>query len=120
MLGYLLGGYSVAAAAKKAGVGRSTIFRWLRDDAAFTAALRAGQRQSLGELSRSLAAIDQLAVMTLAEHARDKDVPPETRRAAASDLIQRRIQAATVVDLEDRLSLLEQADGDDHDGWTPR
>ena len=35
-----------AAAATKAGVGRSTIFRWLARDEGFKEAVRAGQRQS--------------------------------------------------------------------------
>lgn len=117
VLGLLLAGFHVSTVAKKTGVGRSTIFRWLRHDEAFKDALRAGQRQSLGELSRSLAAFDQLAVATLADLARDKKIPPATRRAAANQLLQRRIQVAMVADLEDRLSMLEDAEGDIDDGW---
>ena len=119
----LLQGDTLTKAAERAGIGLATAKRWLRQEPV-REALKAGQRQTLGELARLLAARDVLAVTTLAELAQDATTPPATRRSAANALLQRRLQAAVVAELEDRLARLEEADGGDGGdggdgcGWT--
>lgn len=95
----LLQGFNLTTAAKRAGISFATAKRYMHVSAV-REALKAGQRQSLGELARMLAAFDALAVTTLADLTRDKTTPPATRRAAANQLLQRRLQAALLADAE--------------------
>jgi len=53
-IGAILSGQTVTAAAEKAGVGRATVYRWLRDDTAFLAALDAARAELLLQVRMDL------------------------------------------------------------------
>lgn len=109
---------TLAAAAKDAGVGISTLRRWLREDPAFVTAYRAAldellkdaSAQSKKNLSTALGVLAQ--IMESGENS-------QARIAAAKATIEYSLRLNEAVDVVERLEKLERAidgDGDDHEG----
>lgn len=110
---------TMAAAAKDAGVGISTLRRWLREDPAFVTAYRAvldellkdASAQSKKNLSTALDVLAQ--IMENGENS-------QARIAAAKATIEYGLRLNEAVDVVERLEKLERAidgDGDDHEGY---
>jgi hypothetical protein len=77
----LLGGASAEEAARRAGVGRSTLFRWKADDPAFREALDAGRRALVEKVRDGLVAGLGEGVQVLREAAREGDARAAARLA---------------------------------------
>lgn len=96
----------VKAAAKRAGVGQTTLWRWLKEDA-FAAEYRDARRR-LVEASVSRLASDSVAASrVLREIAEDKEAPSSSRVAAARAILEHSIKGVEVLDLEPRLKEIE-------------
>ncbi len=63
----LASGHTIAIAAESAGVARSTIYRWLKGDAAFVAAFNAWQQDMLDTARGRLLALTDTAVTAVAK-----------------------------------------------------
>lgn len=98
---------TLAKAAKAAGIGERTIYRYLAD-ADFRQALREESDKYTAHLAAALAgrAVDALA--TLDTLHRDAETPPAVRRAAARDIIAERRKAAELDTLSQRVAELEE------------
>ena len=97
---------NVAAAALEAGVGRSSLYRWM-DDQTFIAALREAESEAIAGLSRSLAGLGDAAAGAL----RDALGPGNkiTVRLRASEIvISNLLRLRELVDLEARIQALEK------------
>jgi len=106
-LAALLSCGEVKAAAKKAGVGQTTLWRWLKEDA-FIEEYRNGRRR-LVETTVSRLSSDGVAASTaLREIAEDKSAPASARVAAARAIIEHSIKGVEVLDLEPRLKEIER------------
>jgi AcrR family transcriptional regulator len=95
-----------AKAARAAKVSRSTLYRWLRDDAIFQVALEAATRQALREFSTTLVRLAQKAAQAL-DDALDSGQEIHHRLRAADIVTGRLLAVRELVDLEERLSRLE-------------
>ena len=94
--------YTEAAAA--AGIGRTTLYRWLQNDL-FKAELSKQKNELIERSSRKLAgALDQ-AVNVLIDLLEAKQ--PNIRRLAAGNLIDYCLKTADITDIEKRLKALE-------------
>src|SRR3712207_3684792 len=95
-------------AARAANVGRSTLYRWLREDANFQAALDEGTRQALKEFSTNLVRLAQKAAQALEAALDDTNDKHVHYRLRAADIVTSRLlQVRELVDLEARLAALE-------------
>ena len=103
----LLSESTIAAAAKKAGVGERTLYTWLKEPAfadAYREARREAVRQAVARLQRgSSDAVDALTSIV-----RNKRMRASTRVAAASKILELAIKAVELEDIEARLAVLEQ------------
>jgi hypothetical protein len=93
-------------AARAAKVGRTTLYRWLREDANFQAALEAATRQALKEFSANLVRLAQKAAQAL-DDALDKSQDMSHRLRAADIVTNRLLAVREAVDIEERLAALE-------------
>ena len=95
-------------AAKAANVSRTTVYRWLREDATFQAALEASTRQALKEFSANLVRLAQKAAQAL-DDALGKKQDMSYRLRAADIVTNRLLAVREAVDIEERLAALEMA-----------
>ncbi|MDT5262278.1 MAG: hypothetical protein QOC61_1282 [Acidobacteriota bacterium] len=103
----LLATGEVRAAAKDAGVGETTLWRWLKEDA-FNAAYRDRRRGLVEASAARLTADSASASKVLREIAEDTTAPASSRVAAARAIIEHSIKAVEVLDLEPRLKEIEK------------
>lgn len=96
-----------AAAARAAGVDRSTLYRWLTTDARFQAALEDATGAAIKEFSRSLVRLTDKAVKVL-ETAMSSKQKMEHRLRAADIVTSRLLAVRELVNLEERLDALEK------------
>src|SRR5215510_15130517 len=75
----LAGGASITSAAEAAGVDRSTIYRWLRDDAAFVVELNRAKRDHLDRVRGELRSLASDAVKALRDLVTSEATPPAVR-----------------------------------------
>lgn len=99
---------TIAAAAKAAGCGERTLYRWLGDPV-FTAELQAAERQALDATMRRLTSLSVAATSVVAHLLGDDDVPSATKARAADIVFGRMLQWREVMQLEERLAALEAA-----------
>ena len=83
----------MTAAAKEAGCGKVTLYRWMKQPA-FMAAVREAEAKALDELSRMLVRLGRTAVGTLAKAMSDPTAPWPTRVRAADASLARSVAAA--------------------------
>lgn len=96
----------VSAAAREAGCGKVTLYRWLKQPA-FLAAVREAEAAALDELSRMLVRLGRTAAGTLAKAMSDATTPWPTRVRAADASLARLLQLRELATLEARVTELE-------------
>jgi transposase-like protein len=106
----LLATGEVAAAAREAGINRTTLYRWLKEPA-FLSAVRSAETEALDELSRLLVRLGRTAVATIAKAMSDPVTPVATRVRAADVALGRLLQLRELAQLEARVQALEQTAG---------
>jgi len=98
---------SVAAAARRCGLGERTIWRYLSDDE-FTAALDSRMDRETKALSASLGGLSSVAISTLYEIMADRNAPPSVRARVALGLLRERRNAIELDQLVKRMDALEE------------
>jgi hypothetical protein len=104
----LLGQRSMEEAARVAGVGARTLYRWMGEpefDAAYRKAKRTAFRQSVARLQQASSA----AVSTLLKVMVDPSTPASTRVRAADSVLDHSAKAIEIEDIEARVAALEVA-----------
>ncbi len=104
----LLAAPTVNAAAKIAGIGSATLFRWLQNDA-FDAAYRRARRSALGQAVAQLQQSSSVAVNALREIAEDQEAPSSARVSAARAVLEIAMRSIEFEDLDNRVAALERA-----------
>ena len=104
----LLSQRNVEEAARAAGIGTQTLYRWMKEpgfDAAYLRARRAAFGQSIARLQQgsSAAATTMLKIMV------DSGAPASTRLRAADCVLSHAKQGVEIEDIDVRLATLEQA-----------
>ena len=97
---------SITKAAKAAGVGERTLYRWL-EEADFAAAYQSARRDAVGQAIGRLQQASSSAVTVLMALMLDKPIPASTRFAAARSIIELSLRAVELEDIEARLAALE-------------
>ena len=99
---------NVEEAARAAGVGARTLYRWMCEedfDAAYRAAKRAAFSQSIARLHQMASA----AVTTLGKAMVDPNTPAATRVRAADRILDHTAKAIELEDFDARLTALERS-----------
>ena len=112
----LLSQRNVDEAARSAGIGARTLWRWLQIaefQAAYREARRAAYSQSMARLQQASGA----AVSTLLKVMVDPNAPASTRVRAADSVLDHAAQAIELEDIEVRVSELERAAGTSKSTW---
>ena len=102
---------TVEAAARAAGVGYSTVRKWLKDDVEFKAAYTAEMDALLQDASRKARAATGAAIDTLQTVMQDAETPAAAKVSAAKTLIDSALRLTEAVDTETRLAALERQIG---------
>ncbi|NOH04681.1 MAG: hypothetical protein HND47_23275 [Chloroflexi bacterium] len=100
-------------AAKTVGVSEKTLYDWLKNDAAFRAALRDAEKSILGEVMRRLSAGQRIALDTLEKLTKSARHESTKLRAAVAwvDLF---LKFKDLVNIDERLSALEERINNDN------
>lgn len=106
----LLAQRSVEEAARAAGVGARTLYRWMKEPA-FDAAYRAAKRAAFGQAIGRLHHLSSAAVSTLGKVMLEGGTPPATKVRAADSILNHTIKAIENEDIEARVAALERAAG---------
>lgn len=99
-------GLSPMEAAKRAGVNRSTLYRWRRDPA-FAAELRRVDAEAMARLGRGIMALSSAAIVAIAR-ALQEGQPMAVRLRAAQLVAERGPALVELTSLADRVTELEQ------------
>lgn len=99
---------TLAKAAKFAGVGERTVYRYLANDD-FRQALREESDKLTLHLSAALAGRASDALATLVTLHKDAETPPAVRRSAAASIISERRKAGELDELAARVAALEDS-----------
>jgi hypothetical protein len=105
----------VKGAAKAAGVGETTLWRWLKDET-FAASYRDGRRRLLEASAARLTSDSAAASKVLLQVAQDKKAPASARVAAARAIIENAVKAVETLDLEPRLKEIEKSIAEQKEG----
>jgi hypothetical protein len=104
----LLSQRSIEDAARVAGVGPRTLYRWMKEPA-FDAAYRDGKRAAFSQSIARLHQMASAAVTTLGKAMVDPSTPPATRVRAADSILDHTAKAIELEEMEARLAALERA-----------
>jgi hypothetical protein len=104
----LLAEHTVEKAAKAAGVGERTLYRWL-DDPVFSSVYRKWRREAFGQAIALTQRYAPLAVNTLAKVMSDPSAPSSAKVSAATTLLRFAREGVELDDLAARVEALEQA-----------
>lgn len=96
---------NVASAALAADVGRTTIYRWMKDDL-FVAELRSAEQEAVAGLARALAGLGEGATDAL-RAAMKEDQKITVRLRASEIVIGNLLKLRELVELEERIRALE-------------
>ncbi len=100
---------TIEEAARVAGVGRRTLFRWLAEDAAFVAELRTAEEAAIDHAARRLVGLQDAAINVLSDVLTAPDVAPGVRVRAASLIVELSLRLRELRSLEERVAALEAA-----------
>ena len=103
----LLQSRTIGDAAAAAGVGERTLFRWLAEDATFTAQLRTAEGAAIDHAARRLVGLQDAAINVLSEVLADDAAPSGVRVRAASLIVELAIRLRELRGLEERITTLE-------------
>lgn len=103
----LLSSSTIKDAAKLAGVGEATIFRWLQQQD-FQTAYREARKQSVNHAIAQLQRACSEAVGTLRAVMKDEASPPSSRVSAAKAVLETSIKAVELEELIGRVEELEE------------
>lgn len=103
----LLSNPTIPEAAKACKVGEATLWRWLQVPE-FQSRFRAARRQLVEAALAQLQNDCTKAARVLREIAEDKTSPASARVSAAKTILEQSLEAVKVIDLEERLALLEE------------
>lgn len=104
----LLSHRDTQAAADHAGVNRSTIYRWLREDEVFTQALKKAESEAISTLGRELITLGSKASSAV-EAVLDSPASTAAQKLRAAEIILNNIlKLRELVDFEQRLSRVEE------------
>lgn len=104
---------TTAQAARAAGVGVSTLRRWMKQDTAFMAAYRAAVSEILESTTRKAQRATGEAIDVLKKIMLDPDTPPGSRTQAADKILVHAARMTEQLDILERLSALEKTIGDE-------
>lgn len=99
-------------AAKAAGVNKTTLYRWLREDAAFKEAYREARREAFSVAVARLQAAASQAVTTLVEIAEDTKQQGASRVGAAKAILDYAMKAVEADEILARVEALEAEQGE--------
>ena len=108
LIGALLTHATITAACAAAGVGRSTLRRWLTNPV-FVSELHYQEQELLQAVSRALLTQAEGANAALSEILTDKANPPGARLRAAEIILSNLLRIRELADHEQRLTALENA-----------
>lgn len=103
----LLTAPSMKQAAEQAGIGETTLFRWLQNDD-FQEAYREARHKALGNTIARLQQVSQQAVNTLQEVMIDETATSNSRVSAAKAVLELAFKAYELEDLAKRVEELEK------------
>lgn len=103
----LLSERSIAAAARQAGVGVATLYRWF-DDPIFSKRLTAAEGQAIDAAARSLVGMAEKALEAVAGVLNDPAAHPATRLRAAEVVLNNLLKMVELRNLERRIKALEE------------
>ncbi|MEW5784801.1 MAG: hypothetical protein AB1767_06990 [Bacillota bacterium] len=98
---------TVQEAARVAGLGERTLWRWLQDPS-FQEIYRQARREAVGQAVAQLQRVSGEAVRALRLTINDQDTPASARVSAARAILELAIKAVELEDLEARLQALEK------------
>lgn len=106
---------TIEAAAETAGVGYSTLRRWMREDTEFKIAYRAALDELLQDASAQAKQSLSPALKALGEIVEDEGQPATARISAARSILEYGLKLTETVDILARLDALEGSlGGEDH------
>ncbi len=94
-------------AAKKAGIGEATLWRWMQD-LDFAKQYRVAKRQAVSQAISKLQQACGEAVDTLCSIMKDEEAPAPSRVSAAKAVLDTAIKAIEIEELESRIEELER------------
>ncbi len=103
----LLSDPGLTSAAKAAGVGKATLWRWMQQPA-FREAYRKARREAVEQARARLQQASGEAVEALREVMNDQDAPHASRVSAARTVLDMAMEATSTEELEARLAALER------------
>lgn len=102
----LLSDPGLTGAAKAAGVGKATLWRWLQQPT-FQAAYRKARREAVEHARARLQQASGEAVEALREVMNDPDAPHASRVSAAKNVLEMSFKEVHTEEIEERLAALE-------------
>lgn len=102
----LMGGSSIEAAARAAGVDERTVYRWLKDEN-FSGEYRGRRRQAVEQAMMRLQKAADQAVATMLDIMQDPLAPAGVRLKAAETVYQAALKWVEVEDIAARIEALE-------------
>jgi hypothetical protein len=102
----------VEQAARAAGIGSRTLFRWLEMQE-FQAAYLKARRNAFGHATARLQQASGAAASTLLKIMLDKDAPTSSRLRAAESILTHGAKAIEIEDIERRIAALEESQNQD-------
>ncbi|MDD2212178.1 MAG: hypothetical protein PHW39_02885 [Syntrophomonadaceae bacterium] len=112
-IAYLLTEPNIREAAKKAGIGEATAFRWMQDSS-FQESYRDARRQAVSQAISQLQQASTEAVATLRNIMNDEEAPAASRVTAARSVLDTSLKAIELEDLAQRIDKLERRHGDNN------
>ena|SRR3712207_1012470 len=104
----LLATATITDAAQRAGVGETTLYRWLKEPD-FAAAYRDARREAVGQAIARLQHLSAAAAFVLATTMAERSTPAIVKVQAASKILDLAIRTVELEDLEERIAALEAA-----------
>ncbi|MCL6558133.1 MAG: transposase family protein [Firmicutes bacterium] len=108
VIAYLLVSPSVEQAAEKAGVGVSTVWRWLREDLDFRERYQQAKREVINHAVTLLGQSCTDAVAALRNIVNDVEAPASARVSAARVILETALRGVELEDLAARIEVLER------------
>jgi transposase-like protein len=99
---------NVEEAARTAGIGTQTLYRWMKEPE-FEAAYREGRRAAVSQTYARLQQASSAAASTLFKLMVDPGAPASTRVRAANSILDHSMHAIEIDDLQVRLTAVEHA-----------